>query len=370
MNRKHVVIDARIRRSSTGRYADRLVEHLQKVDNDYSYTILVQPGDDWQMSNPRFTTMTCRFRQFSFSLIDQLAFARQIYRLKPDLVHFTMTQQPLFYFGKIVTTTHDLTMLNFTRPSRFPKLLHNIGIKLYGFLFWWAHKKSRKIIVPTDFVAKDLANYHPSTKNKIIRTYEASEEPLKIVSSKPKYANKPFIFHLGAPLPHKNIDRLIKAFGKLKASYPELWLILPGNINGAFKESLGNWVTDSSFAKSIIVPGFIEDSQLKWLYENAECYVLPSLSEGFGLPGLEAMAHGCPVVSSNATCLPEVYGDGAHYFDPNSVDDMSTKINEVLSSKELRSQLINNGKKQLKKYSWEKMAKETLAIYKKVLGAD
>ena len=104
------------------------------------------------------------------------------------------------------------------------------------------------------------------------------------------------------------------------------------------------------------------------LYQNAKAYVFPSLSEGFGLPGLEAMAHGCPVISSNATCLPEVYGDAAHYFDPLDVDDMTQKISEVIDSKSLREDLVKKGTDQLVHYSWEKMASETHSIYSSTLN--
>lgn len=114
--------------------------------------------------------------------------------------------------------------------------------------------------------------------------------------------------------------------------------------------------------------GFVEDEELNWLYQNTSAYVFASLSEGFGLPGLEAMIQGAPVVSSNATCLPEVYGDAAHYFNPLDTDDMAEKINDVLTNPSLRQKLIQNGKVQAKKYSWEKMAKETLLHYKKALG--
>lgn len=359
----HIVIDGRIRRSSTGRYTDRLIEHLQAIDHTNTYTVLVQPDDPWKPTNDNFQARPCRFQQFSFNPLDQLAFALQLYRLKPDLVHFTMTQQPLLYFGNIVTTTHDLTMLRHTRPSRFPSWLHKIGVKFYGFLFWWSHKKSRKIIVPSDFVAKDLANYQPFTTSKIVRTYESSEPP---VTGEPKVlatAKRPFIFHIGQPLPHKNIDRLIKAFEIIKTSHSELNLILPGKISGVFRDDVNKWINESPVKDSIVVPGFVSDLELKWLYENAECYTLPSLSEGFGLPGLEAMAHGCPVVSSNATCLPEVYKDAAVYFDPTDIQDMADKISSVIDSKQLAKDLTKRGYKVLQQYSWRKMAEETLEVY-------
>lgn len=363
----HIVIDARIRRASTGRYTDRLVEHLQAIDTENDYTILVQPDDDWVMTNPRFTAVPCRYDQFSFNPFEQLGFARQLYGLKPDLVHFTMTQQPLFYFGNIVTTTHDLTMLRHMRASRFPEWLHNIGMLMYRFLFWAAHKKSKKIIVPTDFVAKDLAQHQPFTRGKIVRTYESSEPPLMVASEQPVGLEKPFIFHVGSPFPHKNIQRLIQAFEILHTSQHELKLVLPGKIKDQFKHDLDSWIAASSAKDAIIVPGFISDPELKWMYENAECYVLPSLSEGFGLPGLEAMSHGCPVASSNATCLPEVYQDAALYFDPYDVNDIAAKVTTLITDKALAKDLVARGEKVLPKYSWRKMAEETLAVYKSVL---
>ena len=119
--------------------------------------------------------------------------------------------------------------------------------------------------------------------------------------------------------------------------------------------------------KGVVFTGFASEGQLRWLYENTEAYVFPSLSEGFGLPGLEAMVHGAPVVSSNATCLPEIYGKGAHYFDPLNVGDMENAINSVLTDGKLRKKLIDLGHKQASKYSWKRMAEQTLEVYNKAL---
>jgi glycosyltransferase involved in cell wall biosynthesis len=361
---KHIVIDARTRRSSTGRYTERLVENLQKIDDTNRYTILVEPDDDWQMTGPNFTTVPCHFQQFSFNPLDQISFAAQLYGLKPDLVHFTMTQQPLFFFGKTITTTHDLTMLWYTRPSRFPAWLHAVGIVLYRFMFWWAHKKSSKIIVPSKFVAKELGRYQHFTRKKSVVIYEAADPPATDKTEKVTEVKKPFIFHVGAPYPHKNIDRLIQVFDSLKKEHPDLQLVLPGKMKNQFKRDFDGWIKASPAKKSIITPGYVSDSQLNWLYQNAEAYVLPSVSEGFGLPGLEAMAHGCAVVSSDRTCLPEVYGDAAEYFDPSNIAAMHQAIDRVISDEKLRKELIEKGKKQIKKYSWRKMAEQTLEVYR------
>ncbi|HET7827329.1 MAG TPA: glycosyltransferase, partial [Candidatus Saccharimonadales bacterium] len=112
----------------------------------------------------------------------------------------------------------------------------------------------------------------------------------------------------------------------------------------------------------------VSEGQLRWLYENTAAYVFPTLSEGFGLPALEAMIHGAPVVSSQATCLPEIYGQAALYFDPRSVKDMALKIDQVLSDPRLRTDLINTGRAQAARYSWQRMAEQTLAVYQKLLG--
>jgi glycosyltransferase involved in cell wall biosynthesis len=358
----HIVIDARSRPASTGRYVLFLLEHLQKIDKVNKYTILLQPTDSWRPTASNFTTVPCSSPQFSVNPLDQFKFAGLLYSLKPDVVHFAMTQQPLLYFGRIVTTTHDLTMFRYTRPGRHSRVFHFVRMRLYRLLFWWSHKKSKAIIVPSSYVARDLAKLQPFTKKKIIVTYESSEPP---IAGKPQAVpgvRKPFIFHTGSPFPHKNIERLIDAFELVKQSHPKLQLVLSGKVEQYF-EKLQKKIKKSPYTEDIIVTGWTEFPEQKWLYQNAEAYVLPSLSEGFGLPGMEAMAHGCPLVSSNATCLPEVYGDAALFFNPTNVEDMALKIERVLDDKAFVKELVAREKEQLKKYSWDKMARETLEIY-------
>lgn len=365
---KHIVVDARIRQSSTGRYMDRLIEYLQVTDTNNRYTVVLKEGDKWQPSNPNFTVIHSKTKPYSFNILDQVAFSRFFYSLKPDLVHFTITpQEPMFYFGKRVTTTHDLTMLRFVRAGKLPKWLHTLRMIGYRVLFWWSHRFAEHIIVPTQFVADDLTELRPWTKGKITVTHEASEPPIDVAAKQLRGVKEPFIMHVGSPFPHKNIERLMKAFEKLKQTRPNLQLILPGKKEQYF-EKFEQSIQKSPVKDSVIMPGFVSDAELKWLYQNAEAYVLPSLSEGFGLPGLEAMAHGCPLVSSNATCLPEVYGEAAHYFNPNSVEDMAAKIDDVISDEARRKELIRKGYARIKKFSWRKMAEQTLGVYKDTLA--
>ncbi|HEX5797571.1 MAG TPA: glycosyltransferase family 1 protein [Candidatus Saccharimonadales bacterium] len=364
---KHIVIDARVRQASTGRYTDRLIENLQKIDKTNRYTILVQPDDDWQMQNPNFRTVVCRFEQFSLNPLDQILFPFQLYRLKPDLVHFTMTQQPLLYFGRIVTTTHDLTMFEYARAGKFPQWFHVIRMVLYRFLLWWSHKKSRRIIVPTEYVREDLAKHQPFAKKKLVITNEASDPPIARAGERPENVPDNFIFFVGRAFPHKNLHRLVDAFEILNKKHSGLHLLLAGKKEYYYK-NLDEYIRKSPAADNIHTLGYINESQLKWLYGHARAYIFPSLSEGFGLPGLEAMAHDCPVVSSNATCLPEVYGDAVEYFDPKNTEAMAEAIEKVITDEKLAKKLVEEGRKRLRKYSWQKTAEQTLGIYDSVLS--
>jgi glycosyltransferase involved in cell wall biosynthesis len=365
---KHIVIDARIRRASTGRPVDRLLEYLQDLDTPYKYTVILAKGDDWTPKNRKFSVVHSRFSIFSFNPLQQVLYARQLYRLKPDLVHFTMTgQQPLFYFGRQITFTHDLTMLRYVRAGKMPKWLHRLRMKGYRLLLWAAHRKAIKIIVPTEYVRDAVLKYHLFTQRKVVVALEAAEPAIAGEAESIEGVRKPFIFHVGSPFPHKNLRRLIKAFEILREKNPDLTLVLAGKKEYHFLK-LEFWARRRDSFDSINFVGFVPDAQLKWLYENAEAYVLPSLSEGFGLPGLEAMVNGCPLVSSNETCLPEVYGEAAQYFDPRDVEDMASSIQRVLNGEKTRESLIEKGHVQAKKYSWKSFAQENVASYDSTLA--
>lgn len=366
---KHIVIDARIRRASTGRYVDRLVEHLQAIDHQNRYSILVNPDDTWKTSATNFEAVPCPYAQFSLNPGEQIGFARQLKSLKADLVHFPMNQQPLLYRGKRVTSTLDLTMLRFTRAGKTPLPIFWIKMLGYRFLFWYSNKKSEAVITISNYVKDDLARHYPFTKGKTTNTYCASEPPLPGRQKAPDYidAKTPFLLCVGTAFPHKNLSAVIDALPALQIDHPKLKVILVGK-KEQYYERLDRYIKGRNFEDSVITTGFVEDSELKWLYQHCAVYVFPSLSEGFGLPGLEAMVHGAPVVSSNATCLPEIYGDAALYFNPNDTDDIVQKISRVLKDTNFREQLIARGHTQAAKYSWRRMAEQTLAVYKKVLG--
>lgn len=363
---KTIVIDARELRTTTGRYVERLLHYLQEVDNDpkHRYVVLLKPKnmENWAPTNKNFTKMACWYKEFTFG--EQLGLAWQLYRLKPDLVHFTMVQQPILYHRAVVTTMHDLTTLRFTNPDK-----NSTVFKIKQWVYKWvnliAAKKSRAILTPSEFVKQDVAKFARVNSRKITVTLEAGDQVDAEPEPIPELIDKQFIMYTGRPTPHKNLPRLIEAYAELKKKHKQLHLVLVGKKDSNYRRI--ERLVRKQEIEDIVFTDFIPDSQLRWLYENCAAYVFPSLSEGFGLPGLEAMSCGAPVVSSNATSLPEVHGNAAHYFDPEDTKEMVKAINDVLTDTKLRSTLIRRGHEQVKQFSWKKMAEQTLAVYKEVL---
>ena len=359
-----IAIDARIINSSTGRYVERLLHYLQDIDHENDYVVLVRQKDEdyWK---PRVSNFTVQVTDFdNYSVAEQTGFKRFLDELKPDLVHFCMPQQPVLYKGKSITTFHDLTLLN-TYNSDKNWFVFHLKQLVGRFVFKRVANKSDLILVPSNYTGKSLVEFANIPESKVRLTYEAAEQ----TPSTPEPYDLPFkkfIMYIGQQSDYKNIRRLGDAHQKLRQTHPDLGLVLVG------KKAPDAVANEAYFAKKsyedIHFTGFIPDSQRDWLLQHTEAYVFPSLMEGFGLPGLEAMAAGAPVVSSDATCLPEIYGDAALYFNPEDTDDMATVINKVLTDDTLRSELVVRGGAKVKEYSWKRMAEQTHAAYLEALG--
>jgi glycosyltransferase involved in cell wall biosynthesis len=312
---------------------------------------------------PTFEIVESNFKEFTFA--EQLGFNRQLKSLRADLVHFGMTQQPVLYGGKKVTTVHDLTTVRFDNPAK-KAAVFKFKQKVYKWVIKKVAKTSDKLLVPSKFVKEDVARFTHVNPNKITVTYEAADK----IKDKPvpvdMLEGKKFIMYVGRPTPHKNLDRLIEAFQILHNQDAELVLALAGKADRNY-DRIKQKIRSKKLQDSVVLTDFVSEAQLKWMYQHAAAYVFPSLSEGFGLPPLEAMTHGAPVVSSNATCLPEINGDAAHYFNPLDVRAMAASIAAVINNPALAEELKEKGVRQAAKYSWATMAEQTLAVYEKAL---
>lgn len=359
-----IVIDGRIIGSSTGRYVERLLTYLEKIDHTTSYVVLVRPKDRdvWHPTQPNFSVITTDIADYS--LAEQTTLLRQLQKLQPDLVHFCMPQQPVLYRGTKVTTIHDLFQLTATNPTK-NQLVYRFKQFVGWFVFKWVLRTSNQIITDSEYSRGEIEKFSRHAIGKTSTIYLSADKLTTSVSETYPLPSDQYILYVGQQSAHKNIRRLVEAHQLLLQTHPELWLVLVGKLN-AVGQLNKEWVEQRGY-RNILFTGFVSDTQLAWLYENARCYGFSSLMEGFGLPGLEAMQHGAPVVSSHVTCSPEIFGDAAVYFDPTNVSDMAAKLGAVIDNDTLRQELIAKGYEQVKKYSWETMARQTHAVYIRIV---
>jgi len=361
----HIAIDARIIYTSTGRYVERLVHHLQDLDTKNTYTVLLNQQDyeRWEPRADNFRKALADHKQYTFD--EQLGLWQQLNRLKPDLVHFTVPQQPLLYRGRRITTIHDLTLINYVNKRREGALKNfykqQVKPRVFARLLRNVVKRSEELIAPTDYVREQLITQLHANSEHTTTTYEAAERLAARAKAIPELAGERFIVYVGNAFPYKNIQRLIDAASRLK----DTKLVLVGKPD-FFYGQLQLHTTRKGYA-NIHFAGFVSDAELAWIYQHAQLYVFPSLSEGFGLPGLEAMSYGLPVASSSATCLPEVYGEAAEYFDPTDTAAIHATIARLLNDPKRLAELKAAGESQIKKYSWRRMAEQTLALYQRSL---
>lgn len=363
-------LDGRLYRSATGgigRYSRELVKHLLEIDRDNQYVLFLTPADAEECDLDQKNLKKIITEIGHFSVAEQLQLPHILSAEQLDIMHFLNFNHPVFYRGKSVTTIHDLTM-NF-----FPVGRQRNPILRQPYLAVMRHAATAPaaVIVPTETVKQDVVQYLHVSADKIKVIYEGAslpKEPTQAVDAKKALAElgitKPYLLFVSQWRPHKGIGVLIEAFNQMKESQ-DIQLVISGKPNAQFPE-IPAAIDASPYRKDIITPGFVSDAVLDALYEQATLFVFPSWYEGFGLPPLEAMVRGVPVASSDSSVMPEVLGDGAVYFNAKDATAMAKVLTETITNKSLLADLKKRGLHQAKKYSWQKMAEETLALYTKL----
>lgn len=355
-----------------GRYTQKLIEKLESIDRENQYFVFLTEENfsEYVPKNKNFQKVLADYRWYSFS--EQWNMPRLLNKYKLDLVHFPHFNVPLFYVRPFVITIHDLILLHFPtiRSTTLNWAWYWLKFLAYKLVIWSAIHRARKIITVSEFTKKDILENYAVLESKIEVTYEAADnvESVSVADEKKsgqtlaKYGIiRPYILYVGNAYPHKNLERLISAFAQVHQGNRELKLVLVGK-EDYFYRRLKSIVAKKKIS-NVIFAGFVADSDLNEVYREAMVYAFPSLYEGFGIPPLEAMAMGVPVASSNHSCMREILGESALYFDGRNEKDIAEKIEKIISDVELRNDLIRKGSEQVKKYSWEKMAKKTLKIY-------
>lgn len=367
---KKIVIDTRLsglEHAGIGRYIQSLAERL-KVQNSKFKAQGLPKG----RAGLKIITISPDIKHYSIE--EQIRMPGILKKECPDLTHFPHFNIPILYNKPYVVTIHDLLwheQIGFgaTTQSRWKYL---IKYAAYRLVMRHAILKSTVIIVPSNWVKTELIKKFPQVEYKVEVVYEGVAESFRLpresdgdvgLSDKFKIEPGKYLLYVGSLYPHKNLKIILDVLPE----FPELKLVL-ACARSVFRERFEVEIEKRDLKSQVVLAGFVPDKEMVILYREALAFVFPSRSEGFGLPGLEAMACGCPVISSNAGSLPEIYEEAAEYFDPENGEELIGKIREISDNRGYREELIKKGKERAKQFSWEKCADETLKIYENCLG--
>jgi len=338
-------------KTGIGHYTSQLVKKLISIDRTNSYNFL-RCNRFWSERVPRRL------------IWENIEIPRQAKQIKLDLLHVPGFASPYSCPCPIIVTVHDLIGMI------FPK---NLG--LFSRFYWskwlpFVVKRADVILASSENTKKDiqrLLGVNPENIKVVylgVGKHFIPKKEKEISQVKNKYGiSNDYVLHVGAVEPRKNIERLIVAFKKAKAKVgKDIKLVIAGKKEWAYEKVLST-IKKEALQNDVIFSGYIEDADLPAIYSGASVLAFPSLYEGFGLPLVEAMACGTPIVASNISSVPEIAKEAAILVDPYNEEDLSEALVSVLSDQKLKDSLTQKGHKRVSEFSWDKTAQEVLKEY-------
>jgi glycosyltransferase involved in cell wall biosynthesis len=354
-----------------GIYTYELVRELLKVECDFDFTVYSSSS---QLKNlyPNRVTRVTPYTSPDFGLkghLIRLLWQQTIlpFRLrmqKASLLYSTVSEGILSLHPKQIITVHDL--LPIKRPESCPRMKYYFYYSLPMLL-----NRSQVIICDSENTKKDIIAYYGIKDKPIHVIYGGFNRqrfyPRENGTVQKQYGLADYLLYIGDMRPYKNLERSLEAFASLNLK--KFKFVIGGKKDPRFYPRVEKKMGELFLKDRVVFLDYVPHKDLPHLYSEAAAFVFPSLYEGFGMPPLEAMACGCPVVASNTASLPEVCGDAAYYVDPYNVESIAESMYRVLTDEVLRSNLIEKGIERVKLFSWEKSAKEHLRVFKEVLNS-
>ena len=371
-----IVIDARrVRDFGIGTYIRNLIDALGRQDREDQYFVVAAPADVAEIPALPLNFEIAPYLTSPNGFVRFVALPAFFRKFRADLYHLPLNIAPVGMPTPYVVSVHDMSSLLFESPKDFRQAWKMYQVRR-GLM------KASRVIVVSNATRLDVQNTLGIEPERITLVYNAPDpmftapvRSLELQESRrvmERYqVNYPFLLYAGNVRPQKNIPRLIEAFAVLRSDlahhpiYSGLRLIIIGD-EISKNPSVRQAVIQSRAEQSVRFLGFVPIHTLRIFYKAAAAFVFPSLYEGFGLPPLEAMASGTPVVTSNVSSLPEVVGDAAIMVNPENVFDIARGIREVLLDEAARRSCIEHGYAQVRRFSWDRTAAEVVRIYREV----
>jgi glycosyltransferase involved in cell wall biosynthesis len=345
-------------------YLRNLLPELVKDPSFEWYIFLPLDAADVDFQLPNLIKIVLPFSastQLHKYFFEQIVLPWWIQKEGIDLVHSLAYVGPVFTGATSVVTVHDTNFLNGVCQMG---ILRRLGL---GGFCWLSCLFAASVIAVSDYTRSQIASNLAIPRTRLRRIYEAPKARVDICEktlTRFNLVGKRYFFAFGGRFPHKNINRLVLAHKKIREQSRTL-LVVSGKVADSELERTGSVVNQTQ--EGIIVTQYCSDREVAALVNGALAYVHPSLHEGFGLPVIEAQAAGVPVLCSSATCLPEVAGVGAYYFDPNSVDEIAKALLTSAENSVLREELIDDGHRNVERFSWEDAGRLTIHEYRQAL---
>ncbi|MEN9557695.1 MAG: hypothetical protein RL141_64 [Candidatus Parcubacteria bacterium] len=363
----NITIDARMMGPQVsrgiGRYVEELVRAMVAEAPEHQYTLVVrEEGSSPFRGSPNVQHVVADVPWYG--LMEQLKMPGVLARTKPDVVHVPHWNVSIFSRLPRVVTIHDILLLSepaSAKVSTRGPVIAWLKRLFFRIVLWKALFGSRTILVPTQYVADDIRKHFPSLKTPIVVTGEGMPAVNEAVWSEP--SDSPYLLYVGSAYPHKGLDGLLDAWKQIAERHPSLSLVLAGE-KDVFMERLVHRVATEQLPRVRFL-GRVTDQDLPPLYAKATALIFPSRQEGFGLPPLEALAYGCPVIAARASCLPEVLGtEAAIFFQPGSADDILRAVEHVLAHPQDTRQHARRAAYSLAaRHTWKHAASRTVAAY-------
>ncbi len=355
----NIAIDIRkIEDFGIGSHIWNLLKSLSQIDEENEYFLIGYSQRSLPPLGKNFNFLKTTAGKYSLSEHIKIPFL--LNKIKCDIFHSPHYVIPFFHKGLTTVTIHDVIHLLF--PSYLP-------LKILRYYAYFQIKRALKVSKVTFTVSqsskKDIVSFFPWAEKKIEVVYNGLDERFfgkarAEICDKFKRELGNYVLYVGNIKPHKNIEVLLGAMKKLKG----MKLVIAG---GFPNKKILNKIKEEELEEKVVFMGFLSFEELSALYESSQVFVFPSLYEGFGLPPLEAMAKGIPVVASSAPSMPEILKNGAIYFNPHSEDSLLEGMISVIEDKELRESIITEGRRVAQSYKWSESARKILSYWRSII---
>ncbi|GAK55724.1 glycosyl transferase group 1 [Candidatus Vecturithrix granuli] len=356
-------IDARmVNNTGIGRYLRNLLRQLARLDRQNEYFLFLNKGERFALTQENFTAVSLKISVPLYSLREQYWLPLEIRRCQSDIMHYPNFDLPVCSPAPYIVTVHDL--IYFLYPEQCPSRLAHYYARA---MLAHSTKRARVVVTDSEYSKQDLQYYFRLPAEKIRVILPAADE--RAFPGEPNPALlaqydiiQPYILYVGKHHAYKNVMILMRAYMAQREIHQNFQLVIAGKKDPRQK-ALYDAAEQFDCGKRILFTDFVPDEDLFDLYRGARLFAFPSRYEGFGLPPLEAMACGVPVICSNAASLPEVVGDAAIQVQPENISALADAICSVLTNENLWQTLKNKGLTRAQQFSWETSARQLLKVY-------